>query len=146
MDSISLIDRHLYVNREYIWCATMMIPCISPERYFSQWLRKVRKNSWSLFVRFGFCHAYKVRDFGHSYFPCIKFRYFPILLIISLSHLRPDVLLFFCSHGQSLLGFCRLLPGSHCKRHLNRDNWNDKYQRCCGSGETCDQSYSYCDN
>ena len=33
-----------------------------------------------------------------------------------------------------------------CKRHLNRGNWNDKYQRCCGSGETCDQSYSYCDN
>ncbi len=25
-----------------------------------------------------------------------------------------------------------------CKRHLNRGSWNDKYQRCCGSGETCD--------
>lgn len=33
-----------------------------------------------------------------------------------------------------------------CKQHLERGNKNDNYQRCCGSGETCDQLYSYCDN
>ncbi len=28
---------------------------------------------------------------------------------------------------------------------MNKDNWNDKYQKCFESDKTCDQSYSYSD-
>ena len=101
--------------------------------------------TWQFWVRFGSrgtVHAYTwVRNFRTLNLNEGRLK---MSLDVSWSHIRSSVVIS-TEHRINNRDWLAAVD-SFCKRHLNRNNKNNKYQRCCGSGEMCDQSHCYCDN